>query len=340
MKASKSLKEEFFNHINLDNTESVLSFINNGFDFKDAIGYFGLKPLNYAAVFNKFEIVKLLLDHGVNPETCFSKGKLAIHYASMNGCIDALRILIKNGCNLNAIDSDNNTPQVYAIRYNQNDALNLLYESGVDINPTNTFGYSLIHYAATNNKFDAIKIITNKIKSSECDQTKSIFGKNDDGLTPANFAAANDHLEIFAYFIDNGCDINHKDRSGWNYIQCCAHHGSLQVLNYLAVKFNWSTELSLHINDRTNDGSTAAFIAAKNGQFEVLKLLLHYGASYNIPTNQGQTILDVLNSKLYEIDGSINEKYKNCIRILEEYESGNTIKINRVSKKIKTSMEI
>jgi len=106
----------------------------NGTDSK------GNSALMFAANSGKFEIVKLLLENGANPnQRNFVEGFTPIFDAIKNGHYDIVKLLIESGADLSVTDNQGNTPLLVSIYNNNSDQITIaLIEANSDVNYRNS----------------------------------------------------------------------------------------------------------------------------------------------------------------------------------------------------------
>src|SRR6186713_2746542 len=89
---SKSLNEQLHTAAASGDTAAVLRLISKGAKV-NARGFFGRTPLISAAVCNRPETVKALLEHGADPSLTDDMGITAVQAASRHGHVAAVEIL-------------------------------------------------------------------------------------------------------------------------------------------------------------------------------------------------------------------------------------------------------
>jgi ankyrin repeat protein len=70
----------------------------------------GATPLLYAVVQNELPIAKLLIERGADVHSTYRSGRTALHIAANGGMTDIARFLLQNGANPNARDSAGLSP--------------------------------------------------------------------------------------------------------------------------------------------------------------------------------------------------------------------------------------
>jgi len=91
-----------------------------------------------------------------------------------------------------------------------------------------------IHIAAYNNNLGSVAyLIMNGTNIYEPYTEEMLFNWYFYGRTPIIAAAAEGHLDIIEYLVQNGANINSKALHGWNSIHYAAPGGQLKVVEYL-----------------------------------------------------------------------------------------------------------
>lgn len=136
----------------MGNIEVLKKHVANGVDvnFDSGDGY---TPLLMAAMYDKPEAVKYLLEAGADPNLLTSSGSSVMLTATQYGKLEIVRILVAAGVDVNTIYGNGYTTALReAIAYGHVDVAKFLIESGADIKFKSTTGKGLMDAA---NKKDA-----------------------------------------------------------------------------------------------------------------------------------------------------------------------------------------
>jgi len=108
---------EFIHAIDNNDIEYVKHLINNTDVNIDSAPYPAENTgLNYAAIYNNLDIVKLLVKAGANIEKSNDSGETPLYNAAIHGNIEIVKFLIESGANINTVDGISNyTPLHVAI---------------------------------------------------------------------------------------------------------------------------------------------------------------------------------------------------------------------------------
>ena len=95
-------KQDIFVNIINNDIQSLKNYINSGHDLNIENNY-GYTPLMYACVYNKIEVIELLLKHGVdvNKQTIYRETALFFAYAHGNNSLEIIKMLLDAGADIN-----------------------------------------------------------------------------------------------------------------------------------------------------------------------------------------------------------------------------------------------
>ena len=175
--------------------------------------------------------------------------------------------------------------------------------------------------------------------------------ENSDGETPLFVAFHEENTDIAKYLIDNGADINHKSRKdGWTVLHVACYLKNMELFNllldnyvdievtsntgatplYLVCKHGSHNDISIdiikallladigddeedkYINKKAEHGYFPLYIASKNGDEDIVELLLAYSANIEEKNEQGQTAL------MIAIQQNNNKSHLEVIKMLLE----------------------
>ena len=100
------------------------------------------------------------------------------------------------------------------------------------------------------------------------------------------FASANNHSDILQAFLDQGMNIDIKNKFGNTALILASDFGDRKVVELLLQK-------NADVNIQSNLGVSALMSAATLGNKEVVQLLLNYNADVDLKNEDGQTALDL-----------------------------------------------
>ncbi|KAG0561678.1 hypothetical protein KC19_9G083500 [Ceratodon purpureus] len=222
----------------------------------------------------------------------------------------------------------------------------ILFESGGTkfcypgsfLNGQDIYGYTALHLAVEANNVEMVRIL---LKHTDTDvsiaaQNMRACGQNksrSNGLTPLHFAARNGSLPIVKMLLeskeDNTLAMSAKSTSLKTVLHYAAEGGKWPVVRYLLELLNMNGMGEI-VNQCDVFRQTPLYLAALNGNVEILEILLREGQCLNINTVtwEGMTALDVAkrNENLRkenlrkEMRGLDNLKKSAYLQLMEETE--------------------
>ncbi|KAG0561346.1 hypothetical protein KC19_9G057400 [Ceratodon purpureus] len=191
----------------------------------------------------------------------------------------------------------------------------ILFESGGTkfcypgsfLNGQDIYGYTALHLAVEANHVEMVKILLTHTHSdvSIAAQNMRACGQNksqSNGLTPLHFAARNGSLPIVKMLLEskenNLLAMSAKSTSLKTVLHYAAEGGNWQVVRYLLELLN-KNGMGEIVNQCDVFRQTPLYLAALNGNVEILEIFLREGQCLNINTVtwEGMTALDVAKRK-------------------------------------------
>ena len=158
---------------------------------------------------NHEDTIRLLAKYGANLNVISSPLQISpIHVASQLQKPNMLRLLIQLGVNINVPDSDGDTPLFYAIKNNLVKNIELLLSSGADSNHLNSAKRNVLHICASQNLpniMEKIFEITPEISTNVQDKL---------GNTPLHIAVIAKSTECGKILIEHQADPMIKNNAG------------------------------------------------------------------------------------------------------------------------------
>jgi ankyrin repeat protein len=200
-----------------------------------------------------------------------------------------IEAFLKAGNDINAIDKDfNNYTMLHrAVLLDLPEIVEFLISNGCDVNALSEANENAIFLAKSNEVFDILLKAGSNLKFETSDQTDLLYSMAVEGL-----------LESVKFLVEvKGFDINHRARKGDNALNAAVFNNNYEVAKYLLDKgaqqvMGW---LVYPIHD-----------AVDNGNLEMVRLLVDYGANVNSQTSNGQTPLAIANNKFDKNQEIIN----------------------------------
>lgn len=266
----------------VERDEKLAMFITENYDLSqlDHANKFGLTPLMYAAINNKIELAKLLIENGSDAN------------AQSSGPIGNNSYWIKTG---------GLTPLALAVRCGNTEIVRLLLENGADSALCDDDGcpvvFSLVYYPF---RFFEEHRFNSPIYDSKC----SIVPLLKDALeTPGkcgytvlmesmcttdfghNRTAAYSNVPISAALIENGANVNATANDGTTALHLAVRGPEESVKALIKAKAD--------PNAQDKNGNTPLILACKWESEKKVRMLLRAGADFNIKNNAGESAADL-----------------------------------------------
>jgi len=173
------------------------------------INYHGCSVLGLAIRANHLEIVKLLLDAGMDVNKNYGRTNLyknnpALHTAAYNGYTDIVLSLLNTPdlkLNVHKTNKQGNTALHLAAERGHTQVISILLNAGLDVNQTNNNGKNALHFAIEQDHINSVAILLNAAGVDINSQT--IYG-----FTPLHYAALKGNEKIISILLEAGADVN------------------------------------------------------------------------------------------------------------------------------------
>jgi ankyrin repeat protein len=291
-----------------------------------AANRYGVKPLSLAAVNGSAPAIDRLLKAGADANTSLPEGETVLMTVARTGDVAALKTLIAHGADVNARDAlRGQTALMWAASRNHAGALRTLLEGGADLRvrterateaggrglfaaPAPT-SFSALMFAVRAGQIDAVRVLL--------DAGANVNDTLSDAQSALVVALANAHWQLADLLLDRGADPNLAG-AGWNALHQAVRTrrpnigfgtpgpiptGTLDSLEVIKKMIARGVDVNARMTkngmrdgqrNRLNRlGATAFFLAAKNTDVEVMRVLHAASADANIPSAEQTTPLMV-----------------------------------------------
>jgi len=164
--------------------------------------------LHIASRNNHTEVVKRLLDAGVDVNLTNRLNQTAMIIASTYGYTDIVKSLIAKGAKVNLVDDIGQTPLHRVSRLGHTDTADLLIANDANVNLADDYGWTPLHRASAWGQTDTAALLIDN------DANVNLATKH--GYTPLHLATNDyrENTELVTLLISNGGEVNHVDKSG------------------------------------------------------------------------------------------------------------------------------
>ena len=281
-------------------------------------------PLHLAAVWNRADVVELLLDSGAD----YTAGEYTPYsYALSCNNLDCARIFIRHNADTGA---GGITPLVRAVILDDRAAVKKLLAGGADVNERSYVDRTALMFASTA-ETAAILIdagadpdlmdlfnstaLWNMANSGYVEPAKILLSRfsvsgldlenhGSYGDTPLMRAALMGHMEMARLLLSYGANINAVNNYGTTALILAAAEGHSDMVRFLVSS-------GADINAQNDNGDTALIQAAYNGSAEDVRILLDAGADPGVAAGDGKNAADLAEERGYpEIAVMIRSRMK------------------------------
>jgi ankyrin repeat protein len=242
----------------------------------------GTTPLLLAAVYGTADTVRLLLDHGADPNAVGKTGASPLLLAA--GDLEKVRLLVDRGADVNARSKLGNTPLITAAAHVGNlEVVKLLLDKGADKQAKNRNAITVLTSAVSSNDAGTVRYLI----GCGCQPANvfNLFGAS--GNSPLELAVENGNAEIVEMLLANGVDVNSGDS---NFAGHALNHALLSQKPEIARRL---IEAGADLNRASPVGKVPPIVLAaysETGDTTVVELMLKRGADVHAASQAGETV--------------------------------------------------
>ena len=290
IEAIKKYKSEIEN---VENLEDVKKLLSNGYDFdkwhhKDEES--GDSLLHIAVKSGNNEILKLLLEKGLNPLVVDNDNNNPLHLSAKNNNLDMVATLLPYHPFINRPGQYGNTALHFASENNNTKLVTLLLEKGAELEALNNSKNTPLHLAAGNNDPEAYNLLVDKKAKSNA--------VNNMGKTPMDIAnfSGNNLYPTNTYLAKGGTRgpggggasrrVTSSNTSSNTSLHSLATNDSLYNLQQVKNIIESGGYVDKNLN-----GNTPLHYACTYGSARIAEVLINAGANVKAPNGSGETPL-------------------------------------------------
>lgn len=239
-------------------------------------------------------LLRLVFEHGADPEAHDADGKTALMCAAEAGDADILDAVLERGINVNAADKDGKTALLYAYRM---EIARKLLDRGALPNVHDEKRETPLMKAASGYWYVDSQGCSYSILMELLKRGAQVNAKNNRGETALFHALAGEDDAITDALIKAGADIHARDKQGVTLLMTAAQNGNEKYVRFLLDK-------GADVNERDNLGETALMrLGGKRLNFfearrrsdaslvNILRMLTARGADIRARDSQGRNLL-------------------------------------------------
>ena len=216
------------------------------------------------AVDHSTALMKLLIDHGCDPNACTELSEPAFHqYLELSPTVEGVRLMLdsKADCKMKATARGFNALHLCAWNVKDVEILRLLLDKGAEVNSTDNDGETPLHWLLWQNPLP-IPMLTKLLQSgaqvnmSDKDDQQPLFG-----------VCIGGSAEGCGVLLEHGAIIDHADATRVTALQAAGNYGNLDCVKKLI-------ENGADIMKADEKSRTVFYKACAEGHVEVVKYLM------------------------------------------------------------------
>ncbi|XP_024119411.1 dynein heavy chain 12, axonemal isoform X1 [Oryzias melastigma] len=287
-------------------------------------GCHGRRPLHEAAKLGNLGLVELLLGAGAQPDPRSHYGLTPLALAAQGGHREVVEALLLKGADVFSQAKDESSILYEASSSGDPGVIRLLLDRGADANVPIHSGHMPIHRISHRGHLQALRMII---------PATSMADVSDSGISPLHSAAAGGHTDCIKTLLDAGYDPNYMLHPQIRR----SYDDERKSALFFAVSNNdtASVQLLLEAGAMPNqDPIKCLQVALRLGNYDLIKMLLSYGANVNyfcrvntthFPSAlqyafKDEVILRMLCSYGYDVERCFDCPYGDGSHIPEDYE--------------------
>eukprot|EP00008_Paramoeba_atlantica_P010982 CAMPEP_0201487778 /NCGR_PEP_ID=MMETSP0151_2-20130828/15222_1 /ASSEMBLY_ACC=CAM_ASM_000257 /TAXON_ID=200890 /ORGANISM="Paramoeba atlantica, Strain 621/1 / CCAP 1560/9" /LENGTH=373 /DNA_ID=CAMNT_0047872923 /DNA_START=38 /DNA_END=1159 /DNA_ORIENTATION=- len=231
------------------------------------------------------ELLKEMLDTGVDVNAVDYDKRSALHLASAEGRFDTVKLLVERGANVNAVDRFGGTPLRDALESRRSDIVTYLRRQGSTLGEKSDFLIQKVCQAASEGN---VLLLQNVFENSFL----SIDAADYDARTPLHLAAACNHKKACEYLLKMGANPLALDRFGNTAIEEASREGHPELSEFLSA-FHIDSPGGVEEQDSDSDDESCENIVDEGEMspqetFFLEAVSIFINSSINKPTDQVQ----------------------------------------------------
>lgn len=246
-----------------------------------------------AAERNDSDVVRALVEEGVEVKSAQPDGATALHWAAYWDEVQMAQYLITAGAEVDAKNDLAITPLVLACRNGSDAMVQVLLRAGADARSVGQAGETVLMTCSRTGPVSSVK----KLLAGGADRDAA---EHDRGQTALMWAAAGNHVAVVKALVEAGSDLAARSQGGFTPLLFAARAGAIDVARLLV-------EAGADVNAVTPDGHSPLLVAAasidavtgsdyrlvisQSPHEEFALYLLDHGADRNQPNQFGMTAL-------------------------------------------------
>ena len=249
--------------------EAVKAQLVKGADPNARDSELGATPLSWATLFNHFEVAEFLIQKGADVNARNRDEGTALHGAAFLGHADIAALLIQEGADINARNAKGESPlDVSRVDWEITQLIASWLEIELDQDEVKAGRTTVVEMLQQHSSTDTNRPgddICFAVKSGNVEAVKGLLengadldtGDSQFGVSPLSWAALLGKTEIAELLIQNGADVNGRNKDGGTALHGAAFLGHADTAQLLVRK-------GADVNATNDKGETSLYVMAAN----------------------------------------------------------------------------
>ncbi|WP_371253927.1 ankyrin repeat domain-containing protein [Orientia tsutsugamushi] len=234
--------------------------------------------LPYIVNQNDIELLRYLIDHGINVNAANACGATALHVASNRGYIPIVKLLLDNNANTNLQTENHVTPLHIAAFNGYTDIVRLLLNHESNVDAEDDWGNTALHFASNRGYIPIVKLLL--------DNNANTNLQTENHVTPLHIAAFNGYTDIVRLLLNHESNVDAANALGNTALHFASERGHIPIVKLLL-------DNNANTNPQNENHNTPLHIATFNGHIDIIRLLLNYESDVNLLNRINETALRV-----------------------------------------------
>jgi len=220
------------------------------------------------------------------------KWRYEVFNAVKENSVEAVARLFDQGCPVDIMEKGTgDTPMLAAARLGYIDIVHCCLERGARNDPHPSFGLTALQAAVNAGKADVVQLILEVAAPSKADQV-IVNHEDPNKEAPLHVSCRYGNTEIVELLLMHGANLSLVDGNGWTCLHSVCKGGHAETLAFLL-----DAGADVFLEEKDSGWNRPLHIAAENGKYNCVKLLLETAASVRPPNSAGLTPFQLAQAK-------------------------------------------
>ncbi|KAM0514887.1 hypothetical protein ACHAPE_006563, partial [Trichoderma viride] len=242
-----------------------------------------------AAKLGSQQLVKHLLNQGINPDSSEDDTSSPLYLASFHGHVDVVDLLIQRGSSAVNKPAEKNWTPLHAA-YDNPRIVKILLSHGANIDAVSESG-TIVHLAAKYKKTEILSMILQHRPRPDLETLTSYEAHED--VTALCIACILGHADIIRLLLQNGSNINHKTLDGAFPLMLSIESATEDNISAMHTLLEFRPDL----DQVDGNGSTALHQIKESTPLALVRDLYTAGFNAGVVNNRGDSVLSLAVAK-------------------------------------------